>query len=161
MNHPKAPSFFHVRHAFAKDADLIVAFNQAMALETEGRALKDQVIRAGVQRIFDEPAHGFYLVAETAEETIATLMVTSEWSDWRNGQFWWIQSVYVKSDYRRRGVYRDMYLFVKKLASSQKDICGFRLYVEKDNLIAQKTYRTLDMEETPYLLFEEELSTNS
>ena len=161
MNHPKESPSFHVRHAVAEDADLIVAFNQAMAMETEGRALKDQVIRAGVHRIFDEPAHGFYLVAETAEETIATLMVTREWSDWRNGQFWWIQSVYVKSDYRRRGVYRDMYLFVKELASSQKDICGFRLYVEKDNLIAQKTYRTLDMEETPYLLFEEELPTDS
>ena len=161
MNHPKEASSFRVRNAVQEDAGLIVAFNQALALETEGRALKDQVVRAGVQRIFDEPAHGFYLVAETVEEAIGTLMVTREWSDWRNGQFWWIQSVYVKSDYRRRGVYRDMYLFVKKLSSSQKDICGFRLYVEKDNLIAQKTYRTLEMEETPYLLFEEELPSNS
>ena len=161
MNHPKESPSFRVRNAVQEDAELIVAFNQAMALETEGRALKDQVVRAGVQRIFGEPAHGFYLVAETSEETIGTLLVTREWSDWRNGQFWWIQSVYVKSDYRRRGVYRDMYLFVKKLASSQKDICGFRLYVKKDNLIAQKTYRTLDMEETPYLIFEEELPTDS
>ena len=94
MNHPKESLSFRVRNAVQEDAGLIVTFNQAMALETEGRALKDQVVRAGVQRIFDEPAHGFYLVAETVEETIGTLMVTREWSDWRNGQFWWVQSVF-------------------------------------------------------------------
>ena len=126
MNHPKESPSFHVRHAVEEDADLIVAFNQAMALETEGRALKDQVIRAGVQRIFDEPAHGFYLVAETAEETIATLMVTREWSDWRNGQFWWIQSVYVQPGCRCRGVFRALYRHVERLAGRDGRL-GLRL----------------------------------
>ena len=148
---------FQIRNAFPSDADSIIDFNQAMARETEDRTLEDRIIRAGVQRIFDEPNQGFYLVAENEEGIIGTLMVTREWSDWRNGQFWWIQSVYVEKRYRRKGVYRKMYRFVKKLASSQPDICGFRLYVEKDNLIAQQTYRSLNMEETPYLLFEEEL----
>lgn len=95
--------------------------------------------------------HGRYFLERGHPVTLV------EWSDWRNGQFWWIQSVYVEKSFRRKGVYREMYRFVKKLASSQPDICGFRLYVEKDNLIAQQTYRSLNMEETPYLLFEEEL----
>ena len=89
-----------------------------MARETEDRTLEDRIIRAGVQRIFDEPDQGFYLVAESEKRIIGTLMVTREWSDWRNGQFWWIQSVYVEKSFRRKGVYREMYRFVKKLASS-------------------------------------------
>ena len=148
---------FKIRNAIPKDADSIIAFNLAMAQETENRTLEGRIISDGVLRIFDEPDHGFYLVAENREEIIGTLMVTREWSDWRNGEFWWIQSVYIEKKYRRKGIYREMYQFVKKLAGSQTDICGFRLYVEKDNTIAQQTYRNLNMEETPYLLFEEEL----
>ena len=148
---------FQIRNAIPEDAESIIAFNQAMARETENRILEERTIRAGVQHIFDEPDHGFYLVAENIKKIIGTLMVTREWSDWRNGEFWWIQSVFVERNYRRKGVYREMYQFVKNLAASKTDICGFRLYVEKDNTIAQKTYRSLNMEETPYLLFEEEL----
>ena len=157
MNPYTGMDTFQIRYAIPEDAESIIAFNQAMARETENRTLKEKIISAGVLRIFDEPNHGFYLVAENRERIIGTLMVTNEWSDWRNGEFWWIQSVYIEKNYRRKGIYREMYQFVKKLAASQTDICGFRLYVEKDNTIAQQTYRSLNMEETPYLLFEEEL----
>ena len=150
-----------VGRAATEDVAAIAQFNIAMAAETEDLALDPQTVHAGVAAVVSDDRRGFYLVARSDGKAVGSLMITYEWSDWRNGNLWWIQSVYVKSDYRRRGVYREMYLSVKKLASSQKDICGFRLYVEKDNLIAQKTYRTLDMEETPYLLFEEELPTNS
>jgi len=113
MNPSTETKSFQIRNAFLLDADSIIAFNQAMARETEDRILEDRIIRAGVQRIFDEPDQGFYLVAESEEGIIGTLMVTREWSDWRNGQFWWIQSVYVEKRYRRKGVYREMYRFVK------------------------------------------------
>ena len=82
-------------------------------------------------------------------------MVTNEWSDWRNGLFWWIQSVYVEPAWRRRGVYRRLYHFIRPLAQADPGICGFRLYVEKDNVVAQKTYASLGMVQTDYLVYEE------
>ncbi|MEC7086570.1 MAG: GNAT family N-acetyltransferase, partial [SAR324 cluster bacterium] len=100
MNPSTETESFQIRNAFPSDADSIIAFNQAMARETEDRTLEDRIIRAGVQRIFDEPDQGFYLVAESEKRIIGTLMVTREWSDWRNGQFWWIQSVYVEKSFR-------------------------------------------------------------
>ena len=153
----KVTSPIQVRLAVPEDAPEIVAFNQAMALETEGKALEDEVIHAGVRRIFEEPNLGFYVVAEEAEKLVGTLMVTKEWSDWRNGVFWWIQSVYVIRECRGRGVYRAMSRFVQEQAHANPEVCGFRLYVEKNNHIAQKTYRALGMTETHYLLYEEEL----
>ena len=150
-------SMLKVRLAAPTDAVQIVAFNQAMARETEGKGLEDQVIVAGVERIFEDPNQGYYVVAEDSGKVIGTLMVTKEWSDWRNGIFWWIQSVFVTREFRRQGVYRAMYRFVQELATSHPDICGFRLYVEKDNKPAQETYRSLGMEETSYLMYEEEL----
>lgn len=82
-------------------------------------------------------------------------MITTEWSDWRNGVFWWIQSVYVLPDYRRRGIYRRMYQFIQELAANEPNVCGFRLYVEQDNLRAQKTYTAMGMDQSPYRIFEE------
>ena len=146
-----------IRLARPEDVSRIRDFNQAMARETEGKLLEDCVISQGVQRIFEEPIHGFYVVAENLRHIIGSLMITREWSDWRNGQFWWIQIVYVVREFRRRGVYREMYQFVRERASSSKEVCGFRLYVEKDNEVAQKTYCSLGMMETPYLIYEEEL----
>ena len=157
----KVTSPIQVRLAVPEDAPEIVAFNQAMALETEGKALEDEVIHAGVHRIFEEPNLGFYVVAEEAEKVVGTLMVTKEWSDWRNGVFWWIQSVYVLPEYRKCGIYRSMYCFVQKQADTNPEVCGFRLYVEKNNLVAQKTYQTLGMEETHYRMYEEELKRPS
>jgi ribosomal protein S18 acetylase RimI-like enzyme len=144
-----------IRRAEARDADAIAAFNRAMALETEGKALIPELVAAGVRRLLADPSLGFYLVAEHDGRVVACLMVTNEWSDWRNGLFWWIQSVYVEADWRRRGVYRRMYDRIRELAQADPAICGFRLYVEKENAVAQRTYAGLGMEPTDYLMYEE------
>jgi ribosomal protein S18 acetylase RimI-like enzyme len=144
-----------MRKATAKDANAIAQFNSAMALETEGKRLIPQVIAAGVANLIANPERGFYLVCEGELELKACLMVTTEWSDWRNGNFWWIQSVYVKPEFRQQGVYRAMYEHLKTLALADANVCGFRLYVEKENVTAQKTYGSLGMAETDYLMFEE------
>lgn len=152
MNH--VPDLL-IRKAQPRDADAIAAFNSAMALETEGRALLPERIGAGVRRLLGDPGLGFYAVAEHDGRVIGCLMVTNEWSDWRNGLFWWIQSVYVEAAWRRRGVYRRLYAFVRELAATEPGICGFRLYVEQDNEAAQRTYGALGMARTDYLLYEE------
>jgi len=145
-----------VREATRDDAAFIVQSNQAMALETENKTLEDNVIAPGVEKIFAEPDLGFYLIAETEGIRIATLMITTEWSDWRNGLFWWIQSVYVDPEHRRSGAFRTLYESVRERAQQAKGICGLRLYVEKENLRAQATYHRMGMAETHYRLFEEE-----
>jgi ribosomal protein S18 acetylase RimI-like enzyme len=126
-----------------------------MALETEHKELLPEVIGAGVRALLDDPSAGFYLVATTEGRVIASLMITKEWSDWRKGSFWWIQSVYVRPQWRRKGVYRSLYRHVRELAARDPAVCGFRLYVERENSRAQATYRALGMKETRYLVFEE------
>ena len=146
---------FHIRKATALDADHIAGFNAAMALETEHKRLVPALIGAGVRRLLGDPSLGFYVVAERAGEVVGCLLVTNEWSDWRNGLFWWIQSVYVVENARRQGVYRAMYDHIRGLAKADPGICGFRLYVEKDNAQAQRTYQSLGMSATDYLIYEE------
>ena len=144
-----------IRRAATEDAKALSQFNQHMALETEGIVLIPEIIDAGVNTMIENPQMGFYLVAEEDAKIAAALMVTTEWSDWRNGLFWWIQSVYVLPEFRRRGLYRQLYEKVKKMAEEDKQVCGFRLYVEHENTVAQKTYQSLGMEETHYKLYEE------
>ena len=149
-----------IRRAVLADVESLVAFNSAMALETEDKQLDRSVLEAGVKTLLQHAELGFYLVAvcrggENDGELVGALMVTSEWSDWRNGLFWWIQSVYIKPDYRRQGIYRRLYRRVGELADQRGDVCGFRLYVEKENRRAQQAYRALGMRETDYLLFEQ------
>jgi len=146
---------FSIRQADLKDAESIAEFNRLMAFETEHKKLLPEVILAGVNTMIANPAHGFYLVAEGKDEIAGSLMVTTEWSDWRNGVVWWVQSVYVREEYRRQGIYRALYEQVKTQASDDPSVCGFRLYVEKDNVNAQKTYESLGMVETDYLMYEE------
>jgi ribosomal protein S18 acetylase RimI-like enzyme len=150
-----APSSLQIRRASEADADFIAQANAAMALETEGKRLLPEVIGAGVRRLLADPRLGFYLVAEAEGRRIACLMVTTEWSDWRNGQFWWIQSLYVQPDWRSRGVFRAMYAHLTEAAAAQPEVCGFRLYVERDNAKAQRIYLKLGMSETDYRLMEE------
>jgi ribosomal protein S18 acetylase RimI-like enzyme len=145
-----------IRQAAAEDAEAIAQFNINMAWETEEKKLDREIITSGVYSLMKNLEYGFYIVAETGSETVASLMITKEWSDWRNGLFWWIQSVYVKPEYRRQGIYRRMYRFVKDLAENHPEVCGCRLYVEKENTVAQSTYSALGMTETHYKLFEEE-----
>ncbi|MCB1024715.1 MAG: GNAT family N-acetyltransferase [Acidobacteria bacterium] len=147
-----------IRIAEEKDARAMIEFNQAMAFETEGRKLDPDKISGGVRAVFDGSERAFYVVAETSEsEIIGGLMVTKEWSDWRNGWFWWIQSVYILPEGRGKKIYSRMYDFVKERAKAMGGVCGFRLYVEKDNSHAQKVYESLGMIETDYLMYEEEV----
>jgi len=126
-----------------------------MALETEDKVLLEEVARRGVAGLFANPSLGFYVVAEAGGEVIGALMITTEWSDWRNGSFWWVQSVYVRPDSRRQGVYRSLYRFVGDMANGDPDVCGFRLYVERENSTARQAYKALGMEETSYMMFED------
>ncbi len=143
-----------VRRATLDDAATIAGFNAAMALETEDKVLPPETIGAGVRRFLSDEALGFYLVAEREGAVVGCLGITFEWSDWRNGLFWWIQSVYIEPDSRRLGVFRQLYDHVNELARQEDDVCGLRLYVEKDNVRAQQTYANLGMTETDYRLFE-------
>jgi GNAT superfamily N-acetyltransferase len=144
-----------LRKAELRDATVIADFNRRMALETEGKALIREVVAAGVLRLLNEPSLGFYAVAQSAGRVVGCLMVTNEWSDWRNGLFWWIQSVYVEPGSRRRGVYRRLYELIREMALADPGICGFRLYVEKGNRVAQQNYASLGMAQTDYLVYEE------
>jgi len=144
-----------IRVATPADAGVLVEFNAAMALETEGKELLPEVIGAGVRSLLLRETSGFYLVAEDDGRVVGSLLVTKEWSDWRNGDFWWIQSVYVRPEFRRRGVYKRLYRHIQEMAAKDPGVCGFRLYVERENARAQTTYRALGMKETRYLVFEE------
>jgi ribosomal protein S18 acetylase RimI-like enzyme len=143
-----------IRLATPADAGALIEFNAAMALETEGKELLPDVIGAGVRSLLGNPAAGFYLLAEQ-DNVVGSLMITKDWSDWRNGTFWWIQSVYVRPEFRRKGVYKSLYRHVQELASKDPAVCGFRLYVERENERAQATYSALGMKQTHYLVFEE------
>ena len=146
-----------VRAAQRGDIDAIVDFNAAMALETESKTLPRQMLHAGVTAVFDKPGRGFYRVAEIDGETVGCLMVTFEWSDWRNGDWWWLQSVYVKPEFRRYGVFRAMYAHVERDAQSTPEVVGIRLYVEKENHRAQSTYGSLGMVEEDYFMYRKTL----
>ncbi len=134
----------------------LIEFNLAMALESEDKGLNEEVLTRGVKRLLERPNDGFYLVAEYAGKLAGSLMVTFEWSDWRDGRFWWIQSVYVRPEFRRKGVYSALHERVRALAKKDPEACGIRLYVERENVGAMATYRALGMSETRYRLYEEE-----
>lgn len=144
------------RPARPDEAGLLVDFNRAMAEESEDKGLDTATLQRGVEYLLDHPADGFYLIAERNGEVAGSLMVTYEWSDWRNGRFWWIQSVYVLPAHRRRGVYRVLHDKVRDMARADGQACGLRLYVERDNDGAMATYRALGMHETHYRMYEEE-----
>jgi len=146
---------YTTREATIDDAPLIARFNRAMALETEGKTLDPATLAAGVRRVLVEPGHGRYLVAAAADgQVVASLMITYEWSDWRDGQVWWVQSVYVTPEHRRRGVFKRMYADVVRLGRQTGGVCGYRLYVERDNAAAQRAYEKLGMQAAPYLIYE-------
>ena len=145
----------NLRMAGEGDVPALVEFNLAMALESEGLRLSEETLTAGVRRLMADPRYGFYVVAEEGAETVGSLMITYEWSDWRDGLFWWVQSVYVRPEYRRRGVYSRLYKFAKSLAAGDGRVRGFRLYVERENAVARRTYERLGMSESHYRMYEE------
>ncbi|AYV12675.1 GNAT family N-acetyltransferase [Shewanella algae] len=144
-----------IRKGTPKDTEALVAFNQAMAQETEGLALDSDTLSLGVSTLLENPAKGFYLVAEIEGEIAGSLMVTFEWSDWRAADYYWIQSVYIKPEHRQKGIYRALYQEVKTLAEKQGGAASFRLYVEQENTRAQQTYQSLGMSQSHYLMYEE------
>lgn len=151
----RRPPYVIVRSAGIPDIAVLVEFNRAMAMESEDKSLDDATLAAGVRHLIDHPVDGFYLIAEVGGVSAGSLMVTYEWSDWRAGRFWWIQSVYVRPEHRRMGVYSALHRTVRDRARAAPDACGIRLYVERDNAGAQATYASLGMEETAYRLYEE------
>ncbi len=145
-----------IRTGVSQDAAALTRFNIAMAAETENKQLDHDTVAAGVRGLLDNPAAGFYMVAEWDGQVVAGLMVTYEWSDWRNRRFWWIQSVYVLPSHRREGIFTRLYQAVQSAAKSRNDVCGLRLYVEQGNATAQATYKSLGMAETHYDMYEAE-----
>ena len=149
-----------VRLASTGDLDALVSFSAAMAMETEARRLDDDRLRHGVLAVLESTEHGFYVVGErhdlNSHHVVSQLLITYEWSDWRNATFWWIQSVYVHPTWRRQGIYRQMHRHVVTMARARQDVCGVRLYVEEHNEQAQQVYRQVGLLPAGYLVFEED-----
>ena len=146
----------HIRKAQLSDLARLVEHNQMMAQETEDRTLDHDTLKAGLQAVLHDPNKGFYLVAEDNGAVIANLMITFEWSDWRNGQMWWFQSVFVRPEARGQGVFARMYAHVLDMAKAE-GVKELRLYVEKTNVRAQEVYRRLGMEASHYDMWEVEV----
>ena len=152
-----------IRDAQATDGTLLAQWASAMAWETEHKRLDPATIAAGIAAGIADAAKARYFIAmsevsvaggETIASAVGTLMLTREWSDWRNGDWWWIQSVYVPESHRRQGVYAALYAHVQRLARETPGVIGLRLYVEHDNATAQRTYTALGMRDAGYRIFE-------
>jgi GNAT superfamily N-acetyltransferase len=153
-----------IRRATVADIDMIGMFNAALAKETEARTLDASNLRSGVESILQDPSKGWYAVAESFSEparskVVGQILITYEWSDWRNGHFWWLQSLYVDQPYRQQGVFRQLYEYVYEQAHTNSEkVCGFRLYVERENYQAHQAYARIGFQETPYRMHEIEFS---
>jgi ribosomal protein S18 acetylase RimI-like enzyme len=147
---------WNIRPGRLDDVERLVAFSQAMALETEGRRLDTDRLQRGTRALLNSTVHGFFMVAERPQtnQVVGQLMITYEWSDWRNALFWWIQSVYVDQAWRRQGVFRSMHAKVIERAKADPGVCGVRLYVESENRIAQEVYRKVGLKPSSYAVFE-------
>ncbi len=145
---------YKIRKAKASEADIIVDFQEKMAMETEGLALDKKTLISGVDMVFAADNIGIYYVVEYEGQIIASLLTLYEWSDWRNGSVIWIHSVYVKPEYRRQGMFKMMYQFLKKQVEEEEDLKGIRLYVEKKNVLAHQAYEAVGMTKEHYELYE-------
>ncbi len=150
-----------IRQAVPADGPVIADFNVRLAEETEGLRLDPARVQAGVGALLEDPAKGVYYVAEANGAVVGQLMITYEWSDWRNGNLWWIQSVYVKPEFRAQGIFRRLFEHVKNLAREQPGVPALRLYVHAENSRAHRSYERLGMSRTHYEVFEMDLSTAS
>jgi GNAT superfamily N-acetyltransferase len=143
-----------IRLAIPADAPVITDFNIRLAKETEHVDLDVKTVTAGVGHLLNDSARGLYFIAEIAGRIAGQLCITYEWSDWRNGNFWWFQSVYVDAEFRGRGVFAALCAHVESLARRQPDVCGLRLYMEQDNTRARRAYHKLGLKQTHYQVFE-------
>lgn len=144
----------NIRKALNKDIDVIARYNYNLAYETENKILNMNILTKGVEAIIKDENKGIYHVCEINGEVVGQIMYTFEWSDWRNGTFLWIQSVYVNKEFRGMGVFKALYKFIRDIADNDNNICGIRLYVEKENTIAKKTYKNIVMKECNYYIYE-------
>jgi len=143
-----------VRRATGGDVASVCEFNQLLALESEGKTLDPEVLKSGVSAVLADPVKGHYFLAEEGAEPIGQIGLTFEFSDWRNGWFWWIQSVYVRPTARKHGVFRLLYESILQAAQMDPSVIGLRLYVEKENTIAHQTYLKMGLEWTTYQVME-------
>jgi GNAT superfamily N-acetyltransferase len=154
MRHLGCSIDIQIRPAQLSDAAVIAEFNQRLAEETENLRLDPACVGAGVAALLEDPAKGVYYLAETDGIVVGQVMITYEWSDWRNGNLWWLQSVFVKPDFRRRGIFRALFGHITELARAQKDVCGLRLYMHAANQAARRSYQNLGMKQTQYEVLE-------
>ena len=152
MNNPS----IQIREGRPEDATIIADYNRRMALETEGKELDSEIVGKGVAQGLLHPDKCRYFVAEIGDSVIGQAMVTYEWSDWRNGDLWWIQSVYVHPDHRRQGIFKRLYQHIETLARENKNVRGLRLYVEQENEAGQTVYKKLGMSHAGYHVYERE-----
>jgi GNAT superfamily N-acetyltransferase len=143
-----------IRPAILSDVAFLADSNARMAQETEGRQLDPTRLNAGVNALLADETKGTYYIAEVAGKVAGQLLITREWSDWRNGHFWWIQSVYVSEEFRGAGVFRALFNHVHTLAKAEPDVCGLRLYMEAHNARARAAYERLGLKQTEYQVFE-------
>jgi GNAT superfamily N-acetyltransferase len=143
-----------IRQATPADAAIVAKFNSLIAIETESRTLDASLLRKGVEALLADPSKGIYFLAESDGKVVGQTMITYEWSDWRNGLFWWIQSVYVVKEARNAGVFKALFHHIHQLAKNQPGICGLRLYVDEHNSRARQTYEHLGMKSSHYGLYE-------
>mgnify|MGYP001263296023 CR=1 FL=1 len=148
----------HIRPATGHDVERLAGWAVAMAMETEHKRLDPDTVRRGIRAVLAQPRRGAYFIAERGGDAAGTLMLTYEWSDWRNGDWWWIQSVFVAPAHRRRGVYAALYAHVLQAARASGGVCGLRLYVERDNTAAQRAYEALGMADAGYRMYETALA---
>jgi GNAT superfamily N-acetyltransferase len=144
------------REARKEDAGAILDFQIAMAWETEKMKLDRETVTLGIAEVFKNEHRGQYYIAQNGDQIIGSLLIITEWSDWRNGEVWWIHSLYVVAEQRGKGVYRGLYAYIKKAAENSR-VRGIRLYVDKTNHLAQGVYRKLGMTDEHYSLFEQML----
>ena len=156
-----APIEIQIRQAEASDAPVIAEFNLRLAVETEELRLDPDCVAAGVEALLADPAKGIYYLAEIDAAIAGQLMITYEWSDWRNGNLCWIQSVYVKMEFRRQGVFRALFKHLEELARGRKDVRALRLYMHTDNRTARQSYEQLGMNRTKYEVFELEFEPSA
>ena len=147
-----------IRKAKIEDLETVVKFNYNLAKETEDKELDLEILTKGVRAILNDSTKGQYYVYVIDNIVVGQIMYTYEWSDWRNGMFLWVQSVYVDSEYRRKGIFKELYNHVKKICDDDDGITGVRLYVEKENFNAKATYKSLGMQECNYHMYEYEVS---
>ena len=153
-----------IRRATMSDVEIISAFNAALARETESRILDGHILKAGVESVLHDHHKGWYAVAVERldgdlSKIVGQILVTFEWSDWRNGYFWWLQSLYVDQRYRQQGVFRQLYDYVCEQAQTNPEkVCGFRLYVERENHSAHQAYSHIGFQETLYQMHEIDFS---